>query len=115
MDGQPPIPPFPFNRLRQMYKGRGRPIIPPMFMNAYDIRQNQQANQHQLHVWQERVLLRWRDDTMVYVPDGSGKPGVCIMEPQLSLGQNYFEVSVNIIPLEPEPYMSILPYHDKTE
>ena len=95
MDGQPPIPPFPFNRLRQMYKGRGRPIIPPMFMNAYDIRQNQQANQHQLHVWQERVLLRWRDDTMVYVPDGSGKPGVCIMEPQLSLGQNYFEVSFN--------------------
>lgn len=31
---------------------------------------------------------------MVYVPDGSGKAGVCIMEPQLAIGQNYFEVEV---------------------
>ena len=40
----------------------------------------------------KRVAVGWRDDTLFYVPDRTGKQGVCILEPGIQPGQEFFEV-----------------------
>ncbi|XP_038052959.1 SPRY domain-containing protein 3-like [Patiria miniata] len=89
MDARRPIVPFPFHRMNnRMNKG------PPVNMINHPQYGLDSHGPQNLEIKSKRMAVSWRDDTLFYVPDRTGKQGVCILEPSMQPGQEYFEAEI---------------------
>ena len=87
MDARRPQVPFPLHRMYPRLV-KGPPVN--MIQTPYTIDSPSPQN---IEIKSKRMAVSWRDDTLFYVPDRTGKQGVCILEPSMQPGQEYFEVS----------------------
>ncbi|XP_033638947.1 SPRY domain-containing protein 3-like [Asterias rubens] len=88
MDARRPQVPFPLHRMYPRLV-KGPPVN--MIQTPYTIDSPSPQN---IEIKSKRMAVSWRDDTLFYVPDRTGKQGVCILEPSMQPGQEYFEAEI---------------------